>query len=609
METRINLKTFVLNPLALETTTTSDLFVNLEKLEYGENVILDAKKCLVDLLTGANGDKRFPEQHSEIYVLEGIEKMFEIMHSNAPITAAPRDEKERKIFYIKLAKGFKFLGDIIHEEFIRKKLDKKDVYSCLETIGDGGHSCAGRWRQVLEEVLVGFSHKIKNTQIIDKVELDPLNTEIESLFYRARVIEGNKAAEEFVKENYPGVHESSRIHYITFFKRYLNDFKNYHLPTTMDQDSYLGIEEKDIKKNVEKYLMKSYLDHGVVKRFITLFTDKIRKDNALFQMVVNESKKIFYVTDLKGQYEDIGDFLARKIFKGYTKDICQDAMLDLIVRKGFISLGERTVDISSTVEKFLNTNQLDELQELFEKLSKDATFPKQKLKYFMNMRSHKGHGELLFILATKNTDHPLWLYLLENGVNYNSQNKYGNTALHVSAYRGKIDVVERLLEKGAKVELQNKSGSTPLHFAALKGEKEITTILLEKGSSLDAKDNEGNTPLHLSILKDHLDVTQKLLEKGADVNAKNDSGITPLHRAVKTGNSNLVHLLIQYQANLTLESKDGDTPLQIARKNQQNQIAKILTMAEAKNVELKMKKQKTSSLKPITKTKEMVLSV
>jgi ankyrin repeat protein len=595
MERTIKLNAYILKPLALEAAITSDLLDNMNQLNYGENVILDAEKLLINLLKLSNGEKRHQDQQPESHVLEGIEKMFRVMSFNSAITAAPRQETERKTFYYKLASGFKFLGDIIHEEFTQERLDKKDVYSCLETIGDGGHACAGRWRQVLEEVLVGFSHRIQNTEIAKMVEQDQLKTEMKAMFYKGRLIEGNRGAEEFVKENYPSVNEDSRIHYITFFKRYVNESKNYHLPTTMDSDSYLGSEQKEIEKNIKKYLTETDLDHAVVKRFLALFQWKIKIDDPLFHMVVNDAKKLYHTQNLKTQYDDVSDFLTKKIFKGYSKEIRQDAVLDLLIRKGFVTIGERTVNVLRTTAKLVDTNQLDDLQELFEKLAKDESFPREKLRSLINTRSHKGQGEVLLILAIKETKHPLWRYLLENGVNVNLQNKHGNSALHVAAYHDKKEVVERLLEKGANIDLPNKEGSTSLHFAASKGNMEMVIGLLEKGATLEAKDKHGNTSLDRAIFKRQFQLTKVLLEKGSDVNARNHRGFTPLHRAVKIGDASLIQLMIKHGADLTLKSNEGETALDMAKGNCHKQIEKILLATEAKNTKHKILKPRNAS--------------
>jgi ankyrin repeat protein len=64
------------------------------------------------------------------------------------------------------------------------------------------------------------------------------------------------------------------------------------------------------------------------------------------------------------------------------------------------------------------------------------------------------------------------------------------------------------------------SGNTALHMAAANGHVEICACLLEAGAATDTKNGSGNTPLHWAALNGHLAAVSLLLERGADCGSK-----------------------------------------------------------------------------------------
>ncbi len=105
-----------------------------------------------------------------------------------------------------------------------------------------------------------------------------------------------------------------------------------------------------------------------------------------------------------------------------------------------------------------------------------------------------------------------------------SENVYGNTALHAAVRSGSADIVALLLDRGAAPNARNHRGSTPLHLACF-----LCSNNNESTSGADPFLKIGA----LLLCNDKLEIDI------ADVN-----GYTPLHCAAQRGCNDMVKLLI-----------------------------------------------------------------
>jgi len=74
-------------------------------------------------------------------------------------------------------------------------------------------------------------------------------------------------------------------------------------------------------------------------------------------------------------------------------------------------------------------------------------------------------------------------------ININELDSDRNTALHIAASMGSVEMVEYLLAQGADPTIKNREGNTPIHVAILGRKYEVTRALAEteKISSLQIK--------------------------------------------------------------------------------------------------------------------------
>lgn len=73
-------------------------------------------------------------------------------------------------------------------------------------------------------------------------------------------------------------------------------------------------------------------------------------------------------------------------------------------------------------------------------------------------------------------------YLKASGWKLDEKDKWGNTALHMSASKGFLKVVEYLLEAKLNPYQKNKEGLTPLDFAICEGHHDIESRFIKRRS-------------------------------------------------------------------------------------------------------------------------------
>jgi ankyrin repeat protein len=196
---------------------------------------------------------------------------------------------------------------------------------------------------------------------------------------------------------------------------------------------------------------------------------------------------------------------------------------------------------------------------------------------------------------------------LDEGIDVNVTDPYGQTALMVAADQGHIDTVNFLLQYRASLDLQNKLGGTALMLASFNGYLDIVTELLKAGADVNAKSQNGYTALIQAAVKPNeaaVQIINLLLDQKADINAQDKEGYTALMRAVdhpppppplppflrgakkpvwydRKQREAEIHLMVvktlmMKGADLSLSDQRGRTALEIARMNRQIRISEIL---------------------------------
>ena len=78
--------------------------------------------------------------------------------------------------------------------------------------------------------------------------------------------------------------------------------------------------------------------------------------------------------------------------------------------------------------------------------------------------------------------------------------KKKETALHLAAQNGYVEVAAMLIRNSANVNAVTGTGETSLHFASKCLSPKLMTLLIEHGADVNAQDNDGRPPLHCVVL-------------------------------------------------------------------------------------------------------------
>jgi len=166
------------------------------------------------------------------------------------------------------------------------------------------------------------------------------------------------------------------------------------------------------------------------------------------------------------------------------------------------------------------------------------------------------------------------------------------TALTLSAKKGRSEIVAVLLGFGADPRLVDSEGTLPLGaaFSAEDQRLEIATLLLKAGADPDQADGSGRTALHhaAGFREEETEPLLALLAKATSVGARDHRGWTPLHGAASANNLAAMRLLVERGADLNAttgapqdqagmpDDVPGTTPLALVARDRQIRSAATL---------------------------------
>lgn len=113
---------------------------------------------------------------------------------------------------------------------------------------------------------------------------------------------------------------------------------------------------------------------------------------------------------------------------------------------------------------------------------------------------------------------------LARGVNPNSADFDGRSALSYAAQLGNAEMAKLLLDAGAAPDIRDKLGNAPLHWAAESGRIPVMRLLIAAHAPVNTPNRRGATPLMLAAGRGNLQAVRLLLDNGADPRRQDFTG-------------------------------------------------------------------------------------
>ncbi|RMZ72366.1 ankyrin repeat [Pyrenophora seminiperda CCB06] len=181
----------------------------------------------------------------------------------------------------------------------------------------------------------------------------------------------------------------------------------------------------------------------------------------------------------------------------------------------------------------------------------------------------------LHVVAYWGLDFVLKMYPVD-GVDVNSQDSDGKSALQLAARRGHLDVVRALVEDSAELDIRNSKGETALYWAVRSGHDAIAELLLAKGADPMIEDSEGWTALDWAVIGRYPELARLLLDRCRLLDPEYSGANSALILAAETGNEATVQMLLDLGAEIDWKDRLGSTALEWAVPEGHEKVVRLL---------------------------------
>jgi len=180
---------------------------------------------------------------------------------------------------------------------------------------------------------------------------------------------------------------------------------------------------------------------------------------------------------------------------------------------------------------------------------------RQLLDQGLDPNSRNTVGATALWLATRNFFDDKVQLLLQKGANVHARNRRDNetplmraiqngvgTAKELPVY---LNILNRLVDATTDLALEDKFGRQVLAMAVYSGPLDTVMKLVNKGAEIDHKDCEGMTAFMWASININIEAMKYLISKGADINTQNVYGVTALQMAANLGDHTVIRVLME----------------------------------------------------------------
>ena len=211
---------------------------------------------------------------------------------------------------------------------------------------------------------------------------------------------------------------------------------------------------------------------------------------------------------------------------------------------------------------------------------------------FNNYRDPDGKSAIH--LAIKKRDIKLLKAMFDTGCEFNQMDEKGQNPFSCDPAAGRdilmkavrdkkpnIPFLLKILKCGVDINSEDDKGQTALFQACKTGNERLVKTLLEEGASIHHQDHEGNTPIITISQGKNTNICQVLLDAGANIHDRNKQKTTPILNAAQSASDFLLRTLLQNGANINDTNAQDMTPLLLAMQSQRGRIIEMLVENDA----------------------------
>jgi ankyrin repeat protein len=170
--------------------------------------------------------------------------------------------------------------------------------------------------------------------------------------------------------------------------------------------------------------------------------------------------------------------------------------------------------------------------------------------YNIHIRDNDYRTALHYVARERNGNCEIADILLRQGIDINTKDCHGYTALHYCSEHESLDLANLLIGFGIDIDATARwSGSTALRLAIKCRNLKLISLLVRHRADVNARDVR-ETVLHTAVQKNLTAECALLIESGANVNSRDIQGDTPLAKALNNHKPSLVKLLLEHGASV-----------------------------------------------------------
>ena len=166
---------------------------------------------------------------------------------------------------------------------------------------------------------------------------------------------------------------------------------------------------------------------------------------------------------------------------------------------------------------------------------------------------------------------------VENGIDINYMNKFGETPLALAYRAGHKDMIKYLIENGADTDVVNiKNFGRPIfHHYVIQSDDDMVRFLIEHGADINKTDYLQHTAVLYAVDNQDYEMVEYLVENGADLNIVNKfNEKTTVDIAIGKKDLKLVKYLLDNGGQIDLTNNDS---IETAFWNRDKDMLKLLT--------------------------------